>query len=124
MRVSLVSKLTSAWLAGVALLAIVLATGVRYTLTVRDDLRACRRAEESLAAQTVTDDLTGLLNQRGFDHVAAHALAHAQRAHEWALVLYVDMDAFKAIRATRSTPRTCCARAWASPRTTRSTRWS
>jgi diguanylate cyclase (GGDEF)-like protein len=152
MRVSFVSKLTSAWLAGVALLAIVLATGVRYTLTVRDeldalrrggphhlerglpaleratgatlgvmwsatalvvvfaplgyaalvaDLRARRRAEEALAAESVTDGLTGLLNRRGFDHVAAHALAHAQRAHEWALVLYVDMDGFKAINDAR-----------------------
>jgi diguanylate cyclase (GGDEF)-like protein len=70
-------------------------------LALAADRRARRRAEEALATQSVTDPLTGLLNRRGFEPIAAHALAHAQRMGEPALVLYLDMDGFKEINDQR-----------------------
>lgn len=61
------------------------------------DVRARRRAVDALAEQSITDALTGLLNRRGLEHLGAHALAHAARAFEPALLLYLDMNGFKPI---------------------------
>lgn len=69
--------------------------------TLLADVRARRRAEDALAAESVTDPLTGLLNRRGFEHVGAHALAHATRSREPALLLYLDMNGFKPINDDR-----------------------
>jgi diguanylate cyclase (GGDEF)-like protein len=44
-----------------------------------------------------TDQLTGLLNRRGFDEAAASALAKAQSVNVSAVALMCDIDRFKAI---------------------------
>jgi diguanylate cyclase (GGDEF)-like protein len=64
-------------------------------------------AEQRLASQaehlayleslTVTDDLTGLLNRRGFMKALEQALAQSRRFGETGMVFYVDLDSFKSV---------------------------
>ena len=44
-----------------------------------------------------TDDLTGLLNRRGFEAEVRHAVAIARRYRESGLLVYIDLDGFKLI---------------------------
>ena len=44
---------------------------------------------------SVTDELTGLLNRRGFDQVLERTLAQAERHGEGGLIAYVDLNEFK-----------------------------
>ncbi len=70
-------------------------------------LTAAVRAEQTLAIQrarirylegvSVTDELTGVLNRRGFQIEMGRALARAQRIQETGLLLLCDLDHFKAI---------------------------
>jgi len=66
-------------------------------------LRACRRAvarHRHLAALrdlAFTDELTGLLNRRGFLALARRHLALARRSGREALLLFADVDDLKAI---------------------------
>jgi diguanylate cyclase (GGDEF)-like protein len=50
-----------------------------------------------LEALTQTDELTGLLNRRGFDEVLRRNLLSAARYDEAGLLAYIDLDGFKAI---------------------------
>tara|TARA_B100001540_G_C15778865_1_gene629988 strand:- start:271 stop:951 length:681 start_codon:yes stop_codon:yes gene_type:complete len=49
---------------------------------------------ESLAQ---TDELTGLLNRRGFDRALERAIARVQRHKEASVLLYIDINHFKTI---------------------------
>ncbi len=53
-----------------------------------------------LESLSVTDELTGLLNRRGFDAEFARALARADRSDESGLLVLCDLDHFKAINDT------------------------
>lgn len=48
----------------------------------------------------VTDELTGLLNRRGFESELNRTLALARRHDETGMIVYVDLDGFKAINDT------------------------
>lgn len=48
----------------------------------------------------VTDELTGLLNRRGFEAEINRALAAAQRYQEAGVLIYVDLDGFKRVNDT------------------------
>lgn len=71
---------------------------------------AAEDARQRLAAQdarirqllnlSVTDELTGLLNRRGFLTELRRALARAERNGETGVVLLCDLDRFKAINDT------------------------
>lgn len=50
-----------------------------------------------LEALTQTDELTGLLNRRGFEEVLRRNLLSAARHEEAGLLAYIDLDGFKAI---------------------------
>ncbi len=73
-------------------------------------LAAAVRAEQTLAIQrariryleglSITDELTGLLNRRGFQIELGRALARAHRNQETGLLLLCDLDHFKAINDT------------------------
>ena len=73
-------------------------------------LAAAVMAEQSLAIQrariryleglSITDELTSLLNRRGFQIELSRALARAQRTQETGLLLLCDLDHFKAINDT------------------------
>lgn len=53
-----------------------------------------------LEALSVTDELTGLLNRRGFDRELRRTLARAARTGETGLLLLCDVDSFKPINDT------------------------
>ncbi|HEY5598849.1 MAG TPA: GGDEF domain-containing protein [Kiloniellales bacterium] len=70
-------------------------------------LKVAVKAEQALAVQrarirfleglSITDELTGLLNRRGFQAELSRALARAQRVRESGLLVLCDLDRFKAI---------------------------
>lgn len=53
-----------------------------------------------LERMAVTDELTGLLNRRGFEAELAHALALARRYGEQGVLVYIDLDGFKLVNDT------------------------
>jgi diguanylate cyclase (GGDEF)-like protein len=55
------------------------------------------KAEEALRQITLTDDLTGLYNHRGFFTLAAHHAKSARRNNQNSLLIYADMDGLKEI---------------------------
>ncbi len=71
---------------------------------------AARAVEKKLADQdrrithleqiSTTDELTGILNRRGFEEEFRRVLARAQRHGEEGVLVYVDLDGFKPINDT------------------------
>src|SRR5690606_16138225 len=53
-----------------------------------------------LESLSVTDELTGLLNRRGFDMHLGKALAQSRRGERRGVVLMIDLDRFKQINDT------------------------
>jgi|GEM_PF-6716363 len=73
-----------------------LGTDLVCTVVLRD-ISARKEAEAALRAQAIRDDLTGLHNRRGFLVLAEQKLVAAKRSSVSCLLLYLDMDEFKAI---------------------------
>ncbi len=77
---------------------------------IEEVLAAAVMAEQSLAIQrariryleglSITDELTSLLNRRGFQIELSRAFARAQRSQETGLLLLCDLDHFKSINDT------------------------
>jgi diguanylate cyclase (GGDEF)-like protein/PAS domain S-box-containing protein len=79
------------------------------------DITARKAAEELVAAQAAKlaeqaqllrdlatrDDLTGLLNRRGFFDAAAAAIQHARRSSRRVVMFFVDLDGLKQINDTQ-----------------------
>lgn len=62
---------------------------------LREEL-ACARAQlRSLLRQATTDELTGLLNRRGFQRLAVEEMRHAQEHMRTLTLIYVDVDGLK-----------------------------
>jgi len=59
-----------------------------------------KRAEEALRNLTMTDELTGLYNHRGFLTLAEHHAKTARRSGQGSLLVYADMDGLKQINDT------------------------
>jgi diguanylate cyclase (GGDEF)-like protein len=59
-----------------------------------------KRAEDALRNLSLTDDLTGLYNHRGFFNLAQHHLKTARRTGQDSLLLYADLDGLKEINDT------------------------
>jgi two-component system cell cycle response regulator len=59
-----------------------------------------QQAEAALRNLTLTDDLTGLYNHRGFFNLAEHHLKTARRARQSSLLIYADLDGLKQINDT------------------------
>ena len=57
-------------------------------------------AEKALRNLTLTDDLTGLYNRRGFYTMVEHTLATTRRSGETSLLFYADLDGLKLINDT------------------------
>jgi diguanylate cyclase (GGDEF)-like protein len=55
---------------------------------------------QELAKLSITDDVTNLLNRRGFHLLAGHEIAHADRTGDEVLLLFADLDGLKAINDT------------------------
>jgi len=74
--------------------AVPTADGIAVTIR---DISARKREEVQLRRATMTDELTQLYNRRGFMTLADQQLRLARRQHKDAVLLYVDMDEFKAL---------------------------
>ena len=68
-----------------------------YVLGHAQDVTELREAEERLRQLAMTDDLTGLLNRRGFLVNGSRLLSDAVAHGKGAAVFYVDIDGLKAI---------------------------
>jgi diguanylate cyclase (GGDEF)-like protein len=71
--------------------------GLAVTL---QDISRQKREELRLRKATLTDDLTGLHNRRGFMALAEQQLRLARRHAKDSVVLYMDMDGFKDLNDT------------------------
>jgi diguanylate cyclase (GGDEF)-like protein len=77
-------------------------------------LTAAAEAEQTLALQrariryleslSITDEMTGLLNRRGFETELSRALARARRMDETGMLIMCDLNHFKAINDTYGHP--------------------
>ncbi|MGI9069256.1 MAG: GGDEF domain-containing response regulator [Pyrinomonadaceae bacterium] len=56
-----------------------------------------KRAEDALRDLSLTDDLTGLYNHRGFFNLAEHHLKTVRRSGQSSVLLYADLDGLKEI---------------------------
>jgi diguanylate cyclase (GGDEF)-like protein len=64
------------------------------------EVSALRERIARLERLAVTDELTGVLNRRGFENELERALASARRYGEEGVLVYVDLDGFKEINDT------------------------
>lgn len=64
---------------------------------VRNRTVALERANQEIQSLSVTDELTGLLNRRGFYQMAERALAVARRGGSECLIAFIDVDGLKAV---------------------------
>ncbi len=67
---------------------------------VSKDITDLKSMEEKLLTLSITDELTGLYNRRGFFTMADHILKLTKRQQKGAYMLYADLDKLKAINDT------------------------
>ncbi len=77
--------------------AVPMDTGLAITLA---DIRDRKREAARLRRASQTDELTGLVNRRGFLELAERQLEDAQRLGHDTVLYYLDCDAFKMINDT------------------------
>jgi GGDEF domain-containing protein len=77
-----------------------LAAAAMAEIELRATTRALLATQERLRAQTIRDELTGLLNRRGFAEHAGLIAASAERNRVPFVVLALDLDGFKEINDT------------------------
>ena len=61
------------------------------------DVTERKKMEERLRSVSITDDLTGLYNRRGFLTFADHHIQAAERRKEQSLLILIDIDGLKQI---------------------------
>ena len=74
--------------------------GERAICVVAVDMTERNRVEEQLRSLSLTDELTGLYNARGFFALAEQQVRIAQRQGEFLVVLFADLDGLKGINDT------------------------
>jgi diguanylate cyclase (GGDEF)-like protein len=70
---------------------------VELQSNLADRVAELERAQETLRNLSLTDDLTGLYNRRGFFTLAEQHLKTARRAKRNGALIYIDMDGLKAV---------------------------
>lgn len=75
----------------------ILSTALSYAAEAEQRIAELSARVAQLEAVTVTDDLTGLLNRRGFNDVMKRNLLSAARYDEEGILAYIDLDKFKQI---------------------------
>jgi diguanylate cyclase (GGDEF)-like protein/PAS domain S-box-containing protein len=70
---------------------------IEYISSILHDVTERRQAEATLRAFALVDELTGLYNRRGFLALAEREWQGACAARQGGLLLYLDLDDFKAI---------------------------
>ncbi len=78
----------------------VYSTEKNHFTAVFENISARIKAEEELRSMSLTDDLTGLYNRRGFFTVAEKLGQIAMRQKKGAFLLYADLDGLKKINDT------------------------
>ena len=71
--------------------------GHRFIGGVATDVTVRKLAEDMVRLQSLTDEMTGLYNRRGFSMLADQQLKHAWRHHWKSALIYVDLDGLKRI---------------------------
>lgn len=66
-------------------------------VTTCEDITARKQMEEKLLNLSITDELTGLYNRRGFFNLAGHLLKLANRSKSRLFLLYADVNDLKMI---------------------------
>jgi diguanylate cyclase (GGDEF)-like protein/PAS domain S-box-containing protein len=72
----------------------------RGTMAILTDITERKRMEEEIRALSLTDELTGLLNRRGFLTLATQHLKIASRMSKKTILLFMDVDDLKGINDT------------------------
>lgn len=72
----------------------------RTVKVLKENIAERKKMEEKLYAMSLTDELTGLHNRRGFFTIAEHRLKIAKRQKIGLLLLYADLDNLKQINDT------------------------
>ncbi|MFH1015033.1 MAG: diguanylate cyclase, partial [Nitrospirota bacterium] len=67
---------------------------------VSKDINEIKQLEEKLRTLSLTDELTGIYNRRGFFTMVEHLLRLAKRQKKGIFMLYADMDNLKVINDT------------------------
>jgi len=73
---------------------------VKAVTIVSKDISKLKQMEEKLRTLSLTDDLTGLYNRRGFQTLATMQFNIAQRMEKGMYLLYADLDNLKTINDT------------------------
>ncbi len=68
-----------------------------YFVTILDDITMRKNMEKKLIETSITDDLTGLLNRRGFCTLSGQQCNLAERVKRNLSLLYIDIDNMKTI---------------------------
>ena len=74
--------------------AVPVAGGIAITIR---DIAAAKKEEETLRRASITDDLTGLYNRRGFLTLADQQLRVSRRQGRDLVLFFADLDAFKQV---------------------------
>jgi len=72
-------------------------TGEKFVGGVAADVTQLKEMQERLESLTLTDDLTGLNNRRGFQRLAEARLQLSRRTGERLLLIFADLDLLKTI---------------------------
>ena len=73
--------------------------GTFFTAVIRD-ITERKKMEDKIKELSLTDELTGLYNRRGFFNLAEQQLKLAKRGSKKVYMLYLDIDSFKEINDT------------------------
>lgn len=68
-----------------------------YVIAYAQDITKLNRIQKKLHDLTLTDELTGLYNRRGFFTLAEQALRYARRKNKNCLIIYADLDDLKPV---------------------------
>jgi diguanylate cyclase (GGDEF)-like protein len=81
--------------------ALLVIVGATVATSLRTLTREMQRLNRNLRRQAMFDDLTGLLNRRGWRETAPRELARAARLGTPVALVLLDLDAFKELNDTR-----------------------
>ena len=75
----------------------VMRNALEYAANAHQQIAELKERVRQLEALSETDELTGLLNRRGFRRVLERSLANANRHDEQGLLAFFDLDNFKRV---------------------------
>lgn len=84
--------------------SIIQTEGRKVIQSIVRDVTERKEFEERLRSMSITDELTGLLNRRGFLTLANHQLKIANRSKRAMYILFADVDGLKKINDTLGHP--------------------